>query len=276
MIFTAEKLLDLSMQRATTLLIGPPISGKTTSLATLRKVCKRNGSIYLFDFDHKCQPLIRAAAADGWLDRLIVHRYGADTGNRVVATEHRPQASTEFLTFLNDFNRFYDWIDPTTGDWKTTLGTMLPEVIIIDSLTSFQDAVLEFVLSRLGHNLGDPRTDSRADYGKAMGKILETIRSLKTLPCHTVVIAHETFDKDELTGEIRMEPNVFGKKLAPTLAAEFNLVLYSTTRPTPTGEIEYVWQTQPGGFIKSVGSTYATALPKFVPQDFTNVIKFPK
>jgi hypothetical protein len=104
-----------------------------------------------------------------------------------------------------------------------------------------------------------------------MNKIMEVIRSMKALPCHTILIAHEQYDKDELSGEIRMTPNVFGK-LAAVIASEFNLVLYAKTQPDGKGGLRYVWQTQPAGFVKSAGSTYVTGLPPIVDQDFSLVI----
>lgn len=263
-----EELLQISNS---VLCWGPPTTGKTSSLATL---APKYLPLWCFDFDWKSTPLIHLAKEGGWLDKLVIFRYKRTQGrlNQLSTPTRNPQI---FLDFLKDFNALQDQVDPQTGLWRPTF-TQAPKSIIFDSLTSLGDVVLDFVLATVGHELGAPGTDARSDFGKQMSKIMEIVKSSKTLPCLSVWVAHEKFIQDELTGQVRCLPSATGL-LANTLAKEFNVVLYSQV--VGAGDkAKYEWLVRPKGWVQAAGTTARSSikdrgeLPMTVPQDFQHVL----
>jgi hypothetical protein len=246
---------------------GPPMSGKTTNLITL--VEAGWGPLHVHDFDGKSQSLVRAAEKRGLLDQLVIYRYDSHQ-DKIRQSEYPEKSNAQFVSFMNTHNSYFDLINPTTGKWKDS-ATDAPGVIAFDTLTSLNVITLEFVLSVLGHDLGAPKTDSRSDYGKQMGKIMEIVRSAKALPCISIWNAHERFEKDDLTGQVRCEPSATGQ-LANQLAKEFNAVLYTSVvrnAANPLGA-SFEWYGKPRGWVTQAGSTEVD-LPVSLPQDWSLV-----
>jgi len=269
-----QNLSEIALNKSSLIMIfGSPKTGKTTSSASLANLLIKKlsieGTIWYFDFDggDAIQPFIRHLDPEV-AQRVIRYFYAPKGGDKVGATEFRPrgQGRDIFLDFLSDFNRVYDLIDQDTGRWKTKKEHEAPCLIIYDSMTSLQDIILDFVLCMVGHDLGAPKTDSRSDYGKQMSKIVEIVESAKSVPCSHVFIAHEKVTQNELTSELRIDPDFTGK-LAAEISAYFGTVLYSKTRKNGQ-KIDYLWQTMSDGWIKSVGARPKDNLPLEMPQDF--------
>lgn len=249
------------------LLIGPPKTGKTQSLATM---LARDRPIWYFNFDggDAAEPLVRHARLQKWGPRDFVEFTYGNVGNRLGLTEKRPRGRECFLDMAKDINALFDFVDPSTGEWKAN-SPEVPGTIVIDSITSYQAVIMDFVLAMGNHNLGDKGFDGRNDYGMAMGKIEETVETIKSLPVNFVAICHELLLKDELIGQIMLLPNVFGQNtLAPQIGRHFGAVIYAKVEAG-----KYIWITQPEGFIKSAGIRALEGVPAKVPQDFAAIWK---
>lgn len=239
--------------------MGPGKSGKTRALSTLLPY----GPMALFDWDNGCDPLIRVAKEMGFKDDYVtVYRYLPQGGDKIGPGPRRPtlQGCQMFEDFMSDVNRYYDNLDPRTNKWKEGLPqSQTPFSMIVDSMSPYQDAVLDFVLQKVGHELGASGTHGGADYDLQMKKIVETIECFKGLPVVSVFNFHEQSKTDAVSGQLSVEPLVTGK-LSGKISTMFGVVVY--TRPGRQ------WLTEPQGFVRTAGSRFVDNLPPLIPQDF--------
>lgn len=270
-IYTANDLIQLNQSQKSVLIVGPPMTGKTRSLLSLARWLRKHnmGKLHLLDLDFKCESLTVPAQKEGLLDWIVVIRIVAPDTIQPNASRAGRDLET-FEAFRTHFNTYQNQIDVTTGKWRANLPQtpmLAPGAVFIDSLTKFGEIVLEWVSAKLGHDLGDPKTDARDDYGRQMGKIMETVSLLKKLPCITGWLAHDQIMQDP-QGKILRLPLITGKKLPQQFAKEFNCVLYSTVQ-RKDGKANYMWQVQPGeNWVETAGVTGREDLPTFIPQDF--------
>lgn len=256
------------------LLFGPPKTGKTRSLVTLLKFLRKKGykgPLWVFDIDDGVESLVNVALKEGFKgDDIVIYSYRPKGGDKIGPGMSRPrgQGRDIYMEWIKDFNSLWDNVDPTTGNWKA--GFNGPCAIAFDSASGWQDVILDFILCSVGHELGAPGTDARSDFGRAMQKTVECIQSCRGLPCVSVWTAHESLDKNEVTGEIRVDP-AFTGKLAAAIAKEFGVVLYSTTKQVGQ-ETKYIWLTKPAGFVKTAGTRHHEGLAREVEQDYALVL----
>jgi len=227
--------------------------------------------IWYFDFDggDSIEPFIRQAKILNAKDEDIIRfTYQPRRGDRIGETDSRPrgQGKDIFLDFLKDFNSLFDNVG-ADGEWNKP---GMPKVLVFDTVTSLQDIMLDFVLAMAGHDLGAPKTDARADFGRAMNKMVELINSCKSLPVLSIFIAHEKLDKNEVTSEVRIDPSFQGI-LAQQIGREFGTILYSTTKKVGQ-DIKYIWMTKPSGLVKSPGLRHHDNLPLEIEQDYRLVL----
>ena len=182
-----------TQRRGTFLIFGPPKTGKTQSLASLFKL-QLGGPVWYFDFDggDSIVPFVREAvklgAQEGDIIRFSYIPVGGTKQTIHQFSDHTISRDI-YHQFIKDFNTLDDLIDVQTGAWKAN--SQAPAVVVIDSFTSFQDVLLDFVLTQVGHELGAKGTDARSDWGLQMGKIRKTVKALQALPCLSIVLAHE-------------------------------------------------------------------------------------
>src|ERR1017187_6247696 len=191
--FTVEQIDSLLYTNF--LIVGPYKTGKTESLATLHKLRTRKWvqgtKLHVHDFDEGIQPLIRVARREGWLNEVVPFRYPRVGGEKIKDGTGIYRTKEPFLDFLTYVNRLYDHVDSSGLKWKEDFVNEAPYAIVVDSLTAIQDDIMGFTLTLRNKELGDERVDGRAEFGLQMGKIVETVRSLRALPCFTVWLAHE-------------------------------------------------------------------------------------
>jgi len=256
------------------LIYGPPKSGKTESLITLLKLeikLAKEGDrpvrpMWLFDFDRGASSLIRRCKEEGILEHLVVFRYDNPLLSKMQVGLHTKKTSATWQEFSKDFNALHDGVDAKNNCWKE--GFDGPSSVAFDSFSSYQDILLDFVLTfEDSHDLGAKGTNSMRDYGRQQKKLVETVKSAQSLPCHSVFVAHEVLDKNEITGEIRIDPYVTGK-LASRIGKEFDVVIYSKSDGG-----KFTWQMAPGGNVKTAGSRLKKDLTKVLDkQDYSLVI----
>lgn len=255
-------------KRGTILIFGPPKTGKSYALYSLLKMGLKPG--WVFDFDYGLDPLINQARRAGMKgDDIIRFTYGPKGGDRVGKSELRPrgQGKEVFLNWLNDFNSLFDMLNQDF-EWKDASNA--PAWIAFDSITTFMEIILDFVLEMGGHDLNAPKTDARADYGKQMGKIQEIAKSCATLPCLTIFNCHEKNVENEQGQIVRTDPMITGQ-LSGHFAKDFGVVLH--TKTVGMGDnTKYKWETKPMGFVRTAGSRFRDDLKAEVDQDFALVL----
>lgn len=93
---------------------------------------------------------------------------------------------------------------------------------VIDSFTTFSDALMAFVKKKRG-TLGNKNTFD--DWGANRDKTKDVIKQLMTLPCNVILTAHQDTERDETTGDLIGGPMAAGK-LTKELPLLFDEVYY--------------------------------------------------
>lgn len=260
------------------LLIGPPKTGKTYSLATLRNVLvkrKLPTKIAFFDMDDDgSETFLRLARAGGWIEDVELHRF--DSPNKRIKVAIQPNRTTNpAMEFIGEFNALFDRIDNRTGTWsRDPIGA-----VVIDSVTGLQDRFEDFVFSTRQREIGEDgqRAITFNDWRLLAEKIIETYQCAKSLPCYFVLTAHVELRQEvikganasgtdaQTTGKMYEVPFVTGV-LRDRIAKDFSVVLYSTP--------DFKWVTRPSesARIRSAGTRGKDNLPAIVNQDFSLVL----
>lgn len=150
------------------------------------------------------------------------------------------------------------------------------ETFALDSITQASEAALKYVLQKNGRASAPAQI---ADWGDAIREIKDVLGILSTLPCHSVVVAHLMVEKDELRGEIKYLPMMYGKDLPGRLPVYFNSVFMTSIQSkVANGQMttEYKLQVKPDAKytnIKSRMDRDGTKFQKFEDPDFNHLIK---
>lgn len=296
MLLTPDQLLGPLPQSIA--LIGPPKTGKTESIASMLKVFdathQPNRIIEHFDLDEDGSiSLIRKVRELDRLPQLRVHRFRRQMGEKVKVDETPNRFGDEAKDFINEFNGLYDLVNGTTGEWKVP--ETAPGVVCIDSMTSLQDLLWNFILSERQREIGaGPRTQGGTGPGPVTfdewsllrSKIVEVVKAAKGLPCHSIFCFHLDYRTEEAGrqqkitqgGQVVLEPTyVAGSyhhvpmivgQLAFSILKEFSVCLESTFQLG-----KYEWKVVPDERSRAIGSR---AKPAFkagqVAQDFSLVL----
>lgn len=117
-------------------------------------------------------------------------------------------------------------------------GQMAGWWVVVDSLSE----IAERVLADLKRKTKDPRQA----YGEVQDQMLATMKRVRSLPCHTVVIAKQERVEDDRG--LVYGPMLPGKKVGPRASYEFDLVMAMRVERDPIdGTIARWLQTQPDG-----------------------------
>lgn len=122
-------------------------------------------------------------------------------------------------------------------------GAMKYKTIVIDSLTTFSSATLNYIITS---NPGVKRSVSKqgaqpqiSDYGILRREFQKLIPGILSLPCNIVMLGHIATEKDETTGQIFRGPHMDGS-FARDLPIYFKEVYFSSVND----KREYMLQTQ--------------------------------
>jgi hypothetical protein len=264
-----------------TLLIGEPKSGKTRSLETLP------GGTVLFAFDKggwksldsaydnptvvankiprkrlkklkfppKDDPTLRGWLATGDVlakDEILVVEY---VSSDLISIDQYVKAdSSMFINFGRDvnelWNRRQECIDK--GIWHVS----------IDSLTTFKNAIIEFMKVMSGN-----RMLTLPNWGWAIDKMIEVFDSIRGTDFDFILICHIQSEKDEVTGKIISAPLVFGKGLPKEVLIRFDDNFMASTDRGQMGQ-EYFWVPVPIDFLVGVGTRNFDDLPGRIEPNF--------
>lgn len=151
---------------------------------------------YVFDFDNG---LLSVRGRDIEYDTYI------DKSNL------RPDAYEKFNAKLEELHAYAP-------------GQMPYQTVILDSITTMQEAVLRSIQS-VNRTIGKQTT--LQEWGMLVGKMEDILYRINSLNVNIVAIAHEQIIQDELSSEIMVLPLIVGKKLPDRIGLFFDEVYNS-------------------------------------------------
>ena len=229
----------LENRHQTIMIVGGYKSGKTFSLVTMMEHLELHNpygskNLYLFDMDGDGgESLITALEKRGHKDwirrpedggRLKVFRY-LESGKRMLDQTRPTRSIDPFINFVNDLNSVVNLYSPMGVESKWKDPKIAPGCVVVDSCTSYSEMVFDYVLVKRGKELGGsreqgPDTDQSApkkyvepgDWVSLQEKVIEMVKTLKSMPCHRVVTFHEELVQEMVAGTIVMDKSKAGDR----------------------------------------------------------------
>ena len=304
-------------------IVGKPKTGKTASLVSmmvhLDHIPQPNKILDLFDLDGDGaealislvekrvaeQTLPRAALS--WLKlpedggRLRIYRY-INSERKMLVDDVAPDRQLKpFIDFSNDLNTIVDMKDPH-GNWRNP--PTAPGCVVLDPCTALSDMIFDYMLRKRNKELGLGSKESGQtvaegnkkyvdpqDWTALQQKIVDTIKVLKTFPCHRVVTFHEELVQETVPGNLSMQKGVtatiperatgqilnlplLSGKLQSSIGQHFSIILYSRYRPATKKSDSYIWITVPSESdrISIAGTRHRKELPNQMIQNFCDIL----
>ena len=122
----------------------------------------------------------------------------------------------------------------------------------LDSLTTFSQIIMSYVLKKQGHAGGIPQTGAGAenDYVHQMLYLENSLSGIFSIPCDLIVTAHPEADKDEASGSMFVGPMITGKaKIRIPLL--FDEMYYLRVEDVKDGGTKWLLQTKPSKIFKA-------------------------
>jgi len=188
------------------LVVGNPGSGKTGALASLAKA---GYNLHIADFEAGLDPLAVQLADDP--EALARVRYKTYVDSRKASGYVVAKAAAQFAKDLEQ---------------ESEIGPVfefgLNDVLVLDSLTSFAEAVRYEVLKLVGRT--KPQIQ---DWGEMVQRVDGTIALLCSdiVPCHVIVMAHLTADNDPEGGVLHYYPRAATTNQAKDIGRRFNTIV---------------------------------------------------
>jgi hypothetical protein len=208
------------------LLIGDSGSGKTGALASLASA---GYNLRVLDLDNGLDVLHnllsdpRSPYAKDSLQRV---RFVTLTEPMKVVG--KTLVPTRVEVWQKCMNMLYHWQEAATANSPAVdLGTLTSwtpqDIVVIDSLSTFSTAAMNFVLS-LNGRVG--KAPFQSDYGQAQNLVESALQMLfdSTIQCNVIVTAHIAFIGED-NGPLRGYPASLGKALPPKVGRYFNTML---------------------------------------------------
>jgi len=122
----------------------------------------------------------------------------------------------------------------------------------LDSITTFSQIIMNYVLKKQGHTGGIPQTGAGAenDYVHQMLHLENSIVGIFSLPCDIIMTAHPEADKDEASGSMFVGPMITGKA-AIRIPLAFSEMYYLRVEDTKEGGTRWLLQTKPSKIFKA-------------------------
>lgn len=139
--------------------------------------------------------------------------------------------------------------------------------VVLDSWTGYDSMLMEFILDMDGK-----QTPLIQHYGMLTRKKEEMVLALLSLDCHVSIVAHETSQKDELTGTVRILPAGMGS-FQESMGKYFSQILYSTVEVGASGNRKYVVWTAPKQLVRIVGLRFPQGVPPVVDNNWNEIYK---
>lgn len=215
-------------------------TGKSFSLRTCRR------PVLVHSFDPGGQKGNRKLVDEGWF--FVDSRWETED----------PMRPSVFAAWDKEYHRLLH------GGLFANIGTF-----VLDSATSHAATALNVTLQKAGRAGGHP---FQQDYAPSMALLEASYRSMTTLPCDVVLIAHQDVDKDEASGRMFVGPLFIGK-LKMRIPLLFDELYYAHTKESSAG-VKYEWLTRSTGLFKARSRLAAEGkLETYEPQDFKNILR---
>jgi hypothetical protein len=124
---------------------------------------------------------------------------------------------------------------------------------VIDSATTWADAVMNFVLQSNNRAGGTPQ---QMDWMIQMNIIRDAMKVMCSLPCDCILTAHIDFDKDEATGRM-MGGLMMTGKLKKKIPLLFDEIYLATAKDSAKGTV-YSLQTRPSTMFPGIRTRLGT------------------
>lgn len=211
------------------LIFGDVGTGKTNLLKTCPK------PIHIDSFDVGGTTTIRKEIEEGWI--IADTRY----------EDEDPDHPSALALFDKEFDR------RLKGEYFNAIGTYA-----LDSLTTFGDAGMNYILFKHGRRDGIPQSGkgSDNDYVKQQRVIEPLLRNILNLPCHVIILAHPDMRESEDTRTKSIGPKVYGQ-LATKLPLLMSEIYCATAKETQNG-IDYRLLTRQTGYWRCRSRLAAT------------------
>ena len=250
------------------LLIGPPGSGKTTALSTVAKL----GPTAVIDFDNKLHKMVNLKHLlrtpqnpTGNLIQIAIDDPLSTVGLKRLATTKHEQAGSTTISNPKGYLHFVEVMDEIEKN-GTYLGTKL-FAVGLDSYTSMQEHLKRLLLAANGK-----MTMTLPLYGAMLTNLEEINNTFIRLKMHTLILAHERLEKDELTGRVLAKIFVEGQ-MADKMGKDFEEIYYMTKTISGVGT-----STVAKYEMLTVGDTMRSArtshnIAAVVEPDFSKILK---
>lgn len=242
--------LGAIFQSPSVLLMGPPGSGKSTSLVTLIEaglelfvICTEPGGMeaIIDALTSRKLPISKLhfrviSPARPGFDALYkmgenISKFSFDTLSKMQPTV---RTNAQFLSVVGCLRDFVcDHCGKSFGDVSTFDAT---RAVAIDSLSGLS-------LMAMDLTIGDKVTAHQGEWGVAMAQLDKLIHALTSnLKCTLVLTAHVEREGDEVGGGSKIMVSTLGRKLAPKIPRFFSEVVYAKTEGG-----KWYWSTQEVG-----------------------------
>lgn len=122
----------------------------------------------------------------------------------------------------------------------------------LDSITTFSQIIMNYVLKKQGRPGGIPQTGAGAenDYVHQMLHLENSLVGIFSLPCDLLVTAHPESEKDDASGKMFVSPMITGKaKIRIPLL--FSEMYYLRVEDKADGTTRWMLQTRPSAIYKA-------------------------
>lgn len=143
-------------------------------------------------------------------------------------------------------------------------GTVEPKTIVIDTLTTTASFAMSYVLYINKHSGQQP---TLPDWGRQMRELVDIITTGVGLKQNFIVLAHEQYVKDELSGRIWCAPLITGK-LAMEIGLYFDELYHANVKEVG-GKHEYILETKASGLVTAKSRL---DLPSPIASNFTAIL----
>ncbi len=135
--------------------------------------------------------------------------------------------------------------------WDRVFNQMLRDKVfdnigtfVLDSLTTWSDMAMNYVLAQAGRAGGAPGAYERnkfdSDWSRQKVIVFNSIQTILSLPCNVICTAHPSVFKDEVSGRTYSSPMLTGQ-LKDKVPLLFSEIYYTTSTYKLTTQVDGIW-----------------------------------
>lgn len=229
------------------LLVGKPKTGKTLSACTFPRPTA------ILNFDNSVESIQHTTDKGGkllipdWKDIKVVpfckdSVYDLDFDSSTKQGAHTPLYAKGSFELVEKYNK----VIRELGNTQTVEGFGPLSTLIVDSLTSVV-RVWEETILKMNSKAQLSLPDYKTFKSLLFGQFIPSLRTLNKKIPYIILIAHETVEKDELSGRVEELPLGPSQEMGRTLAREFDEVW----RMKVDSEGNRVWRTTQDGLFNA-------------------------